>query len=436
MAGGRGIDTIRMDSVADGWTLRLCQGKVLSDEAGELRLSSGASGVIRLVDGSQLRFCGIERIEAASQNQAPGIVEFSAGPVLDTAAEGTAVGSVIATDPDAGGGLTYALLDDAGGRFAIDPATGMIRVADPSLLDYWTADQHGIVVQVTDAGGLSSSAAFSIAVAWDNSGDDTVNVGDADDVIDGGPGKDQVFGEGGDDHLIGGSGDDELDGGDGHDVLEGADGEDMLAGGDGEDRLDGSDGKDFLFGNNGDDQLSGGHGDDQLFGGLGDDRLDGGVGDDQLFGSSGNDLMDSGEGEDVLFGSLGEDVLRAGADADRLNGETGNDVLIGGSGDDVLSGGAGADRFVFDGADVGLDLIADFGNGDVLAIGGMLTGFAAGRETEFVNLLDDGAAMTVQVDADGALNGSAFESIAVLSGVTGTSLSSLASAGKVDFWLS
>jgi Ca2+-binding RTX toxin-like protein len=111
-------------------------------------------------------------------------------------------------------------------------------------------------------------------------------------------------------------------------------------------------------------------------------------------------------------------------------------VLIGGSGNDVLSGGAGSDRFAFDGPGVGLDLIADFGNGDVLAIGGMLTGFAAGREAEFVNLLDDGADTTVQVDADGAVNGSAFESIAVLSGVTGATLSSLASAGKIDFWLS
>jgi Ca2+-binding RTX toxin-like protein len=112
------------------------------------------------------------------------------------------------------------------------------------------------------------------------------------------------------------------------------------------------------------------------------------------------------------------------------------DKLFGEAGNDVLSGGVGADRFVFDGPDLGLDLISDFGNGDVLAIGGMLTGFAAGREAEFVNLLDDGTDTTVQVDADGALNGSAFESIAVLSGLTGTTLSSLTSAGKLDFWLS
>jgi hypothetical protein len=43
----------------------------------------------------------------------------------------------------------------------------------------------------------------------------------------------------------------------------------------------------------------------------------------------------------------------------------------------------------------------------------MLTGFSAGQEADFVKLVDDGANTTVQVEADGAANGSAFESIAI-----------------------
>jgi len=38
----------------------------------------------------------------------------------------------------------------------------------------------------------------------------------------------------------------------------------------------------------------------------------------------------------------------------------------------------------------------------------------------------------VQVDPDGATNGSAFASVAVLNGVTGTTLTALVSAGQID----
>jgi hypothetical protein len=53
-----------------------------------------------------------------------------------------------------------------------------------------------------------------------------------------------------------------------------------------------------------------------------------------------------------------------------------------------------------------------------------------------VRLAGEGANTAVQVDADGTANGSAFTSIAVLNGVTGTTLGALVNAGQVDFWLS
>ena len=84
---------------------------------------------------------------------------------------------------------------------------------------------------------------------------------------------------------------------------------------------------------------------------------------------------------------------------------------------------------MFDAID-GIDVITDFGSGDVLAIGNLLTGFSAGQEAAFVRLVGEGANTPVHVDTDGAANGSAFTSVAVLNGVTGTTLS------QVDFWLS
>jgi Ca2+-binding RTX toxin-like protein len=403
--GGPGTDGILLDSVADGWTVHLHRGEVLSNDAGHVALSAGAVGFITFADGSKFRFTGVERIETVQSepvhvNQAPAIGELSANSVYENAADGTVVGMVSATDPDAGDTLTYALLDDAGGRFAIDPATGEITVADASLLDYETAEQHSIAVEVTDSGGLTDSAAYSIAVQLDNGGDDALTGDGGDDVIDGGPGNDQVYGQDGNDRLIGGSGNDTLMGGDGDDVLDGGDGDDMLNGWIGADQLSGGAGHDRLFAYNGNDWLSGDEGNDQLFGGADHDHLDGGTHDD------------------------------------RLSGEAGDGVLKGGAGSDTLSGGAGADRFVFDGPGQGLDVITDFGTDDVLAIGDMLVGFAAGQEADFVELVDDGASTTVRVDMDGAAGGSGFEEIAVLTGVTGTTLPALVNAGQIDFWLS
>jgi Ca2+-binding RTX toxin-like protein len=422
-------DTIRLDSVAPGWTLHLRDGKVVTNAGDKLHLSAGAAGFIRFADGSKLRFDGVERIEIAQSgpthggsapggptppdpapsepapsppapaNHAPGVGELSANAVLENAADGTVVGVVSATDPDAGDKLTYALLDDTGGRFSINPTTGAISVANGGLLDYESADQHSVVVQVTDVGGLSATATFAIAVQFDNSGDDILTGDAADDVIHGGPGDDQISGQ------------------DGNDTLTGDDGADFLTGGNGADQLTGGAGDDMLFGDAGNDWLVGGDGADQLHGGVDNDRMDGGAGDDQLLGNSGNDILNGDAGADTLFGSVGNDVIR------------------GGPGGDTLSGGMGADRFVFDGLD-GVDVITDFGSGDVLALGNLLTGFSAGQEAAFVQLIGEGANTTVQVDADGTANGSAYTPIAVLNGVTGTTLTALVNAGQVDFWLS
>jgi hypothetical protein len=123
--GGRGSgDVIRLDLVADGWKLDLCRGKVLSKDGGNLCLSTGASGTIRLADSSTIRFRDVEQIETSRSNQAPGIDSLSASAVFDNAPEGAIVGKVVAADPDSSDTLTYALVDDAGGRFAVDPTTG------------------------------------------------------------------------------------------------------------------------------------------------------------------------------------------------------------------------------------------------------------------------------------------------------------------------
>ncbi|MEX8494010.1 cadherin domain-containing protein [Sphaerotilus sp.] len=100
--------------------------------------------------------------------------EYAIGPVTDAnsganvvgedAAIGTAVGlTASAVDADAtSNAVTYALTDNAGGRFAIGASSGVVTVA--GALDAETALRHTIVVQATSADGSVSSQAFDIAV--------------------------------------------------------------------------------------------------------------------------------------------------------------------------------------------------------------------------------------------------------------------------------
>jgi autotransporter-associated beta strand protein len=83
--------------------------------------------------------------------------------VAENAANGTSVGTAAGTDPDTVAPfntLTYSLINDAGGRFAINATTGMVTVANGSLLNYETATSHAITVRVTDLNGASGGLTF------------------------------------------------------------------------------------------------------------------------------------------------------------------------------------------------------------------------------------------------------------------------------------
>ncbi len=83
----------------------------------------------------------------------------------ENSANGTVVGQVSGSDAEDGTNVTYALADDAGGRFTINSTTGEITVADSSLLDHETDGSHTLRVRVTDSGGLSSERDFVVQVA-------------------------------------------------------------------------------------------------------------------------------------------------------------------------------------------------------------------------------------------------------------------------------
>ncbi|BDT69843.1 hypothetical protein os1_40350 [Comamonadaceae bacterium OS-1] len=78
--------------------------------------------------------------------------------------DGTAVGiTVQAFGADASTPLSYSLVDDAGGRFAIDPLTGVVTVANSALIATGVPGvSYDITVQVQSSGGSVRTAIFSV----------------------------------------------------------------------------------------------------------------------------------------------------------------------------------------------------------------------------------------------------------------------------------
>ncbi|MFC5556094.1 CARDB domain-containing protein, partial [Methylobacterium iners] len=97
-------------------------------------------------------------------NIPPDDLTITGGSVSENAADGTVVGTVTGKDPNTGETLIYDLVDNAGGRFTIDAASGVITVANGSLLDRESAFAHSIRVRVTDQLGQQYEESFSIAV--------------------------------------------------------------------------------------------------------------------------------------------------------------------------------------------------------------------------------------------------------------------------------
>ncbi|HMR31692.1 MAG TPA: M10 family metallopeptidase C-terminal domain-containing protein [Geminicoccaceae bacterium] len=122
---------------------------------------------VHATDGQGLASERSFTIAVTDVNEAPTALadsDPSADEIVESAAAGATVGiTVSAADPD-GDLLAYSLVDDAGGRFAIDPASGMITLAGPGLLDAGAVPSHQILVRAQDPDGASVQLTLTIAV--------------------------------------------------------------------------------------------------------------------------------------------------------------------------------------------------------------------------------------------------------------------------------
>ena len=136
---------------------------VVDPAAPDFETTTGFALTVEVADGNGGTDSAIVSIEVT--NVAPSMPidgDGNADAVTENAANGTVVGiTASSTDPN-GPAVTYSLLDSAGGRFRIDPANGIVTVADGSLLDYESATSHTITVEASDGAGGTSTQTFTI----------------------------------------------------------------------------------------------------------------------------------------------------------------------------------------------------------------------------------------------------------------------------------
>ncbi len=97
-------------------------------------------------------------------NDTPYDLAASATSVNENATNGTSIGTFTPSDRDSGETFSYSLVDSAGGRFAIGNSSGILTVANSTLLNYEANTSHSITVRVTDAAGAYYDEVFSIGV--------------------------------------------------------------------------------------------------------------------------------------------------------------------------------------------------------------------------------------------------------------------------------
>ncbi|WP_188916187.1 cadherin domain-containing protein, partial [Caulobacter rhizosphaerae] len=339
-------------------------------------------------------------------------VNAAANAISEDTVNGAVVGGLTLSSTDtAGDSRVYQLVDDAGGRFAINAATGVVSVANAALIDYETATSHDIQVRVFDGLAYSATVTFTINVTdflenvtyTGTSGADTKAADtNARWTMSGLAGADVLTGAGKDDVLIGGAGDDTLNGGAGADLFlfDGTgEGFDAIVGGADADTIRAeSDGTVIgLRSLSGVETISaGGHANVSIAGSAGADTLD--LSAVVLDGITAP--IDLGAGADTFTGTADADLVIGGTGADTLNGGAGADIFLVNTFTveaDTYNGGGGVDQILATADNVviglkssglsGIELISSGGFANVVVAGG-----ATGDILNFTGVALDGVA--------------------------------------------
>jgi len=335
------------------------------------------------------------------------VADDQAFSVNENSANGTAVGTVVATDLDNGAVLGYAITGgNTSGAFSINALTGAILVANSAALDFETTPTFNLTVEVTDEHGATDSATVTINLedvaenvnptavndVWILSQNTAVTLPSIAVLAnDSDPTGDSLAISSVTGATLNADGSISLSVGtangsftytitDGHGgtatatvnytVVNANPGFDLSTFTYNASYLDAAGGNDSLTGGTGFDALLGGTGSDNLIGGSNNDILRGGTGNDTMDGGLGIDLLDFSDatsainltvfnqGTDaggffaVSVDALGSDSYRnmegviGSANNDTINGSSLGDWLDGNAGNDSIFGGSGSDTII------------------------------------------------------------------------------------------
>ena len=165
----------------------------LSNNAGGAFTIDATTGVVTVADATLIDYEGatshLIEVTATSTDGSTSVQsfniavtdddEFDVSAVSDTdaatnevseaAANGAVVGvTAFASDADGSDTVSYSLSNNAGGAFTIDATTGVVTVADATLIDYEGATSHLIEVTATSTDGSTSVQSFNIAATDDD----------------------------------------------------------------------------------------------------------------------------------------------------------------------------------------------------------------------------------------------------------------------------
>ena len=103
-------------------------------------------------------------VSLSDVNQVP-VIQDQTFSVAENSGNGTAVGTVVASDPDVGQTLTYSILSgNTGNAFSLNSSTGELSISNSGVLDYETNPVFDLTVQVQDdgAGNLTNQATVTV----------------------------------------------------------------------------------------------------------------------------------------------------------------------------------------------------------------------------------------------------------------------------------
>ena len=147
---------------------KISNGNILVNDATAVNNSTltAFTITIQVTDNGVPPLSSTATVNMNESNNPPSIAD-QAFAVNENSANGTVVGTIIATDPDAGQTKTFSILSgNTSGAFSVNASTGVIVVSNMAALNYEVTPQFILVVKVQDngTGSLSSQANITINI--------------------------------------------------------------------------------------------------------------------------------------------------------------------------------------------------------------------------------------------------------------------------------